>query len=290
MSVKFNAIKRVLEKGLRSTTYNQTWAKICHEYEIGRVEGKSVHFTISELQHLRRVVNDEFGIDPQGGEISGDRIALAHSSLNEKLSKQSVFGSLIQAARLNMQPISLKGNDHKLYTPEGIVSCIPPEQFTFEGVDSVIVLENGTVMVHWAKFNYPVELTGALITYRGHGDNLPLLNNLLLESNITKYAFFDCDPSGVLMAVKGGFDYLLVPSALMLPMEAPHLIPFNNEVKFHEQRDSLEGLHNEFSRNASLYTESLRDVVNSLTDKSVAIMQEHILAKGLSLTVVKIRN
>ncbi|ROQ20160.1 hypothetical protein EDC38_0758 [Marinimicrobium koreense] len=210
---QLQTIQRFLrERGFRAPV-NQCWRTVIDQWGLGRIEGKEYCVSMEEKQALRQQCIALTGSDPVSSDMTGDRMDLAAQGLDEKLSGQSVFGSLIQVATGDSLPIELSTGT--ALTPPGTLLSVRPEELTLRGLSHVIVIENGAAMRHWHDIGLKeLGVQNPLFIYRGHNESAFRVNAWLasLPSSVERIGFFDFDPAGVQMGFSHpALDAVIVP-------------------------------------------------------------------------------
>ena len=274
---ELSAVRKVLRQSDTSVPLTNFWQRLHTEEGIGSPIGKRIHFNATDLSRLREMAIKTSGIDPVYGDLQGDRLTVATTSANEKLSTVGVFADLVQLARFPDNSIpTLNGG---CCTPIGTVLSVPPELLNGQVFDKLVVIENGILMRCWASVSWPLEIRDAVFVYRGHGTNEVAVKQLVTEASAS-YGFYDFDPAGLLMAVRSGCGGIVVP-AVWQEWTQNHEFrkSFNKRAEYRKQFRELANLKTSVKP-------LLRSIVNHIERFELAITQEHMLSHQIPLTVV----
>ncbi|MCP8687145.1 DUF7281 domain-containing protein [Marinobacterium sedimentorum] len=292
MRLKFQVIQNALRKGLNQVSLNKTWEAIHHEMEIGEIRGRMLIFQSGDIELLRQLMHKETGHDPVHESLHGSRIKMAQKAANEKLSSQSVFGNLLQVARLNGASIPIAGSTCAALTPPGTLLSVRENYLLLDDIPNVILTENGSAAVYWDCYRYPREVGDALIIYRGHGQDSSVVRNLIQNRPKTTrlYGFFDLDPAGITMALQYKVDALVIPAQLEDQWhQANSWLQEVNQSKVHAQQyDELRGLERYFQEHPGISSGRLGEVFDFVKCHQIAIMQEHMTRDECELVALNI--
>ncbi len=262
----FTSIQTVLRKRLSNVQANKTWTKLHVELSVGTRTGSKIFLSKKDRDLLRNFVINDTGIDPIGGEISGDRLALASKTANEKLSNQSVFGDEIKVFRNNF-PLKLFGGEAE--TPPGGYISTTADNIDINIFDKIIVVENGAVFRNWSKAVVPDDLVESLVIYRGHDCGARVVQDLLQQraARTLLYAAVDFDPEGFRIALNFKADAILIPEKYnKLRLEKN----INKSLEFEKQNNK---------NCESLIPSGWKTVWDWLHDSRTAITQESLLVR-----------
>ena len=275
-------IQRLFQSGSTQTRLNKTWQRLHDDEGVGRIIGKDISFTPREIELLQRKVKRETGFDPLIADLSGDRMTIAQTSSNEKLSSESVFDQLITVAGREAIPMSTGD----AITPPKSMLFVDVNTLDLSRIDSVIIIENGPIMRHWDRVDIPSECGAPLLVYRGHGRDARLVKEFTQKATaagVMTCAFFDFDPAGLSMAAGSGASHAVLPLDWRSMTEAdPFVSRFNKREEFAKQLSALSAI-------TSLEDETpFTQVAKHVRDNGIAITQEHLVVHAKPLTSVKI--
>tara|TARA_R110001583_G_C5670239_1_gene410772 strand:+ start:9469 stop:10332 length:864 start_codon:yes stop_codon:yes gene_type:complete len=279
---EISAIKRLLQSGKLTAPLNKTWQRIHSEEAIGRAAGKKIHFTSREIERLQQHVSASAGIEALTADLSGDRMTIARTSSDEKLSSVGVFAGLIKVARKGLVIPTLSGD---AFTPPATMLSVPGDAIDLSKIDQIVVIENGAAIRYWADILLPEMCTGALFVYRGHSSDVSIVSDLVqraADAGVATYAFFDFDPAGLAMAARSGCDYAFVPRDWKLLIAGSKFVErFNKLEVYLDQAPQLREILN--GKQAWI-----QDIASHLQKHRLAITQEHLLANHCPLTMFRL--
>lgn len=206
-----------IQRALRNRTFrvaiNETWMAIHSELGIGRVSEKHLLLTSDDHEKLRSWASLEAGADPLTTIVTGDRLEAASLARDEKWATDGVFSGMIQVTMLSGTIPLIQGD---AVTPSGTLLSVAVDDIRIDGIETVILVENGTVARHWNKCRIPDDLSSALVVYRGHAKEAATVRFWLdsLPSSIRKIGFFDFDPAGFGIAIDYEMENILIPDPL----------------------------------------------------------------------------
>lgn len=275
-------IQKALKRAESRIQLNKSWAAIHAATGIGELVGEHLMLSGLDRERLRLWVKRKVGLDPLSNDVlATTRMEVAQQSRNEKMASQAVFGSLVQVARADGKPIILRTGQATV--PPGSLLSVEPGNLVV-AQETLIVVENGSVMRQWHKLELPELLGSALLIYRGHGKDVEDVMELVREGDAAcKYGFFDFDPAGMDMGLSLGLQGLLIPRSWeSLTNENPWVKGFNQPDTFWRQRPSFERIQAE-ARN------EIKHIVKHIGDHRLALMQEHLVEHELELTLALVQ-
>lgn len=279
MKNEIAAVERLLRSEKTTVQRNKTWDDICAETGAGLVVGKEIHFTPTDKQRLRAYIESECGIDPQFDSRAGGRMAMAHHDASEKLTSDSVFGHLVVLATTGNAAVKVNGDT--ISTPPGSVLSVLPQDLDREHLKTqkLMIVENGAIMPHWRDIQLPNDWQHAVVVYRGHRENMRTVADIARsqpEENLGW--FFDFDPAGLALAVDQARGELMIPDQWF---NFDSSIGFNQPNKYRDQQAAL-------SRIKERATGELIEIVNHMEINNLALMQEHLVNRRISLIAIKL--
>ena len=277
MTAEFNAIKRLLISGKRTTNRNPTWTRIHEETCCGTLLGREYQFTDSELQRLRQHAQSFTGLDPLLDSTAGGRMYMAEKVSDEKLANDSVFGQLVVMATAGKAQVRVGGEFAQI--PSGTILSVP-----FDNLDlgylhqqKIVIIENGALMPECQHIRLPKGWEDCVFVYRGHRENIRHTQKLI-EGHPAEHLglFFDFDPAGLGMALALGKGCIFIPEdgqELSIALEGD----INNRSAFRRQSRELSRLRDKATEI------NWKSLVDWLEKKEIAIMQEHLVRRNLPL-------
>jgi hypothetical protein len=272
-------IQKALKRAESRIKLNKSWSAIHMASGIGELVGEYLMLSGRDRERLRLWVKQKVGFDPLSNDVlAATRMEVAQQGRNEKVASQTVFGSLVQVARADGKPIMLRTGQASV--PPGSLLSVEPGNLVV-AQETLIVVENGSVMRLWHKLELPEVLGSALLIYRGHGRDVEDVMELVREGDAAcKYGFFDFDPAGMEMGLSLGLQGLLIPrSWASLTNENTWVKAFNQPDTFWRQRPSFERIQAEA-------TNEIKHVVKHIGDHRLALMQEHLVEHRVELGLI----
>lgn len=272
-------IQKALKRAESRIKLNKSWSAIHMASGIGELVGEYLMLSGRDREQLRLWVKQKVGFDPLSNDVlAATRMEVAQQGRNEKVASQTVFGSLVQVARADGKPVMLRTGQASV--PPGSLLSVEPGNLVV-AQETLIVVENGSVMRQWHKLELPEVLGSALLIYRGHGRDVEDVMELVREGDAAcKYGFFDFDPAGMDMGLSLGLQGLLIPRSWeSLTNENPWVKAFNQPDTFWCQRPN-------FKRIQAEATNEIKHVVKHIGDHQLALMQEHLVEHRVELGLI----
>ena len=273
-------IQRLLQSGSTRTRLNKTWQRLHEDEGIGRIIGNEIAFEPREMERLQRKVKRDTGLDPLVADLSGERMDIAETSSDEKLSSKRVFENLITVASRGAIPL-ITGD---AMTPPGSMLYVSIDAVDLSRLDSVVVIENGSVIRHWDRISLPSECAAPLFVYRGHGRDASIVKAFTqnaVAAGVMTCAFFDFDPAGLQMATQAGVSCAIVPlNWRSMTKNDPFVSKFNKREEFAKQLPVLSAI-------TSSAESPLTPVARFVGENGIAITQEHLVVHAKPLTLIK---
>lgn len=278
---EFGAIERLLKNGRRTAQRNKIWTRIHEETGAGVIRGKQLQFDAGDLQRLREYGKRLTGLDPMFGSTAGGRMELAKETRNEKLASGSVFGDLLVLATAGESQVVIA--DQPARTPPGSVFSVFPEALDQAALKQtkVVIVENGSPLLHWQDIRLPVEWRDSVLLYRGHGSNARHVQQIITEQPSENLAlYFDFDPEGLEMALSIRKGTVLIPANWNCLAENDRVREgVNQREAFRRQVGAMKRLK------TIVQQTKWESVVRAMEQGELAVMQEHITVSDWSLTV-----
>lgn len=277
---ELSAIRRLLTSSRTSVRFSKTWEALCDETGVGTRVGQLIHFTPDDRERLREYAQAEFGVDPQFEDRRLDRMGMAMRDASEKLSSQSVFGHLLLVATTGTAKVRVGGVDSA--TPPGAFLTVEPDALDRDELRSrhLIIIENGAVLSHAQKIGLPVPWADSVCLYRGHGDNVREVDAIVAAQPPERLGFFmDFDPAGLALGLASGKGTLLVPADWK---KLDYQTSYNQPKVHHDQVALLD-------RSLASPSSTIQSLAQHLKQERLALMQEHLVSRGLPLMAIPIQ-
>ena len=245
--------------------------------------GDKICLSTREKQKIIRYIREHHGEDLEKKPQTTDRSRLSRSTLapNEKRGGYAVFGSMLNFSGNTC--LWFKDGTSVGLNTNAILSC-DLNTIDISKISSLSVVENGDTIIH-AKILpeiLPLSYKNSLIVFRGYGENIVLVHNLvkMLSEDCTLGYFFDYDPSGLKMMIAEGKKR---DSALLLPKTLPkEVIKLNKKETFNIQYNDLQPLYAQRQN----FSQRLREHIENIKDNEYAITQENLVAHRVLLEEV----
>jgi hypothetical protein len=263
--------------------FNPKWQQIYRELEIGEPDAsyKWLFLSAQDLAQLRQDVKKHLGLDLLFDDFNVDRMAMSAKSHNEKLAKIRPEAEYVLLKFLGFQspPVAISAlSSLRIPLDEAQKHC--RELY----VAAILVVENLDVfdVIHQARL--PEDLTNLMVIYRGSGHHSPIGVRHFLQAmagELPIIAFTDLDPAGLQIAhTLMGVTHCLVPQlALTAAAELLAIGQINSTYDFDKQAKQTKYLqHADLKR--------WQELAFWLTQHSISIKQQHLLAHGLELVLV----
>ena len=265
----FSTIQNALRRGSSEVTLNRIWTALHQELAIGSRFGNRLRLSTQDRERLRRHVISETHIDPLTEEITGDRMAVATRTANEKLSQEPVFGGEIRV--WCNEGIQLRSGN--AVTPPGTSINVNPKEIVLEALEAVTIVENGAAFKQWHRLSANPKIERSIAIYRGHDRAAKRVIEFLetVPPGVGRYAAVDFDHAGLIIANSLKVDAILVPAHLetvVLDNRINKEAAFNSQYK-PELRDGL--------------PESWQALWDWMVEHRAAITQETMLVHGWRL-------
>lgn len=283
---EIESIRVILRRNQDEVQSNALWLKLCEKCDVGEVGPRVIKLNSMHRDRLRRAVIRNYGFDPLHAEPAGDRVEIAAITKDEKLFSDSVFGEQLILASPNGNTIpTINGPTN---TPAGSLISLSPNLLNTDQIDNLVIVENGSLMIHWNRWANVSWLDQALLLYRGHGKNAELVLSLIdqIRGKSKIICFSDFDPAGFDIALRLRPDALIVPSEWQeWRADNTFIKKFNNPDNYFAQVSSLGAdwlqRYPILKRNAILGA-----LLAHLEYERLAVTQEHMIANNKSLTLL----
>jgi len=285
---KVRMLQEVLRQRKSIVNDSKLWREICDEVNVGHLNGKKINFTFDDLSLL-----ESYGDNLYGSPIidinldAKDRMESSEDTSNDKWSQRGVFEALIPMARGKRLPLPVR-DDSSIITPSGVVVSLTPDKIDLAKIESLLIIENGTLMTHWNELIplLPKEYQSSLIVYRGHGQNQNMLVELIsnLSDDIPIGIFYDFDGAGYDMALNLAE---IRNISILHPDKWNEIHKLPNEVfkKLNKQDSFLDQTEQLMNRiNSTLTPKPIMDMLIYLREHRIAITQEHLIRHQYSIS------
>lgn len=285
---KVRMLQDVLRQRKSIVNDSPLWREICDEVNVGHLNGKKINFTFDDLSLLEYYGDNLYGSSIIAINLDAkDRMESSWDTSEDKWSQRGVFEALLPMARDQRLPLPVK-DDSNFITPPGVVVSLSADKIDITKIESLLVIENGTLMTHWNELIplLPKEYKSSLIVYRGHGQNQNILVELIgdLSDDIPVGIFNDFDGAGYDMALNlaeiRSID-ILHPSK----WNEIHKLPKEKLKKLNKQDSFLDQTEQLMRRINSTSTPKLiMDMLIYLREHRFAITQEHLIKHQFSIS------
>jgi hypothetical protein len=276
MRREIEAIRKLLIAGKREVKAGKLWTVIADLVDVGDRDGKTIRFSLRDLERLRIFVKREAGHEPTLGTLKHDRVAQSGVANNEKLALGGVFDSMVLMSRPKGGDLPVEGIKN---LPPGTVACVAPAELRdpLTISEPIVIVENGAIMAHVKEIQWPTTLENPIVMYRGHGRNLPQLMDWVLRipDKSLVLGYFDLDPDGLLMTRQYGCSGCLIPKEWRNLTERS---PANNPTKFFKQVSNRDKLSDD-----QRLPPRFRD---HLIRNHIAVMQEHMVSHEMVMDIL----
>lgn len=285
---KLRMLQEVLRQRKSFVKDSKLWREICDEVNIGQLNGKKIHFTFDDLALLESYGDKLYGSSIIAINLDAkNRMESSEHTPEDKWSQRGVFEALLPMARSQRLPLPVK-DDSTYITPPGVVVSLQPDMIDIAKIESLLVVENGTLMTHWYELIplLPKKFQSSLIIYRGHGQNQNMLVDLIgnLADDIPVGVFYDFDGAGFDMALNLAeirAITILYPSH----WHEIHKLP-NEQLKKLNKHDSFLDQAEQLTKriNATSTPKPIMDMLIYVREHRLAITQEHLIKHQFSIS------
>lgn len=286
--IKARMIQDVLRQRKSMVNDSKLWREICDEINVGQLKGKKISFTFNDLSSLESYGDNLYGSSIININLDAkDRMESSEDTSEEKWSQRGVFEELISMARAQRLPLPVK-DDSSFITPSGVVISLGVEKIDIAKIESLLIIENGTLMTHWYELIplLPKEYQSSLIVYRGHGQNQNTLVELIgkLAEDTPIGVFYDFDGAGFDMALN-------IAEVRTIDILHPckwgefHKLSSEEFKKLNKQNSFIAQtvqLNNRI--NSTLTPKPIKDMLHYLREHRIAITQEHLIKHQYSIS------
>lgn len=275
---EIDSIRLVLRRNQDEVPSNSLWLKLCEKCDVGEVGPRFIKLNSEHRDRLRRAVLRNYGFDPLHIEPTGDRVETAAITKDEKLFSDPVFGGQLILASPNGNTISTVNGTTN--TPNGTIIALGPNALDIDKINTLVIVENGSLMVHWDRWANVPWLDKALLVYRGHGKNVDLVQSFVkkVRGNSKIICFPDFDPSGFDIALRFNPDALIVPSEWQAwRADSTFVKKFNKSDNYFAQAGKLGA---DWSQRYPITksNSALGALLKHIEQEKLAITQEHMIA------------
>jgi len=286
--VKVRMLQEVLRQRKSIVNDSPLWREICDEVNVGQLNGKKINFTFDDLSLLESYGDNLYGSSIIAINLNAkDRMESSEDTSNDKWSQRGVFEALLPMARGKRLPLPVI-DDSSIITPSGVVVSLTPDKIDPAKIESLLIIENGTLMTHWNELIplLPKEYQSSLIVYRGHGQNQNMLVELIsdLSDDIPVGVFYDFDGAGYDMALNLAE---IRNISILHPDKWNEIHKLPNEVfkKLNKQDSFLDQTEQLMNRiNSTLTPKPIMDMLDYLREHRIAITQEHLIRHQYSIS------
>ncbi len=270
----YSAMRNLVIQNESRLRLGRTSRQIVDLFGVGKEAGGSVLFSEEDISRLISKIKEQYGhdlrFDREFEELSQGRYEMSKVSVNEKESPKAVFDRYIQVTSNGEIPMRQGG----VRVPNKTLLMCDHDDVLWERVDAVVITENGVAAQRWQEAEVDGLPVVTVMIYRGH-DYLAkhVLNavELAKEYQCKIYGFFDVDPKGLELGLSLEADGVVIPAVLDIE-------DLSYRDRYQDQIGYLGGLENKVP-------ESLREYYHWMTSGRVAINQELLISRKVSLVV-----
>jgi hypothetical protein len=272
--------QRIVNNATEYVNDNPLNRRVQEAVGVGVLTGKKIRYTASDRLAIERYFSGLLKRSLRTIDLKErDRLAVSSFAEDEKWACGDVFESLINVASTS----TFHTIHGEMVTPPGCVFSFPLGALKIDKIKKIVILENGAMMTNWCQTEnlLPEKYKGALLLYRGHGDNQRGIKNLLssLHHDTDIGIYYDYDAPGLSMAeglLNGRTGDLIIPDC-----DIDTLIKHNKPDAYHKQFDILSTLINHEN-------DEIRAHANILRESRLSIIQERLLINEIQLKTLAI--
>jgi len=241
----------------------------------GSLDGRSITLTEQCRSTIERFFDMEIGQPLIELNFKAKSRHDSSDNPDEKWSTEGVFSNLINITTLGNWPFK-----ESPVIPAGVILSGTKGDFDFSNIKAVVVVENGEILTQWEKTAklMPPPFNSAVAIYRGHGQNIKKVKELIKSLNIPIGLYFDFDPKGLEIAMEYNQKeecHLIIPEATPEQLKL-----ITKQSAFEKQFEALQRLIKAKKQYYSL----------AITMKKfeIAVMQEKIAKNRICLRLFKL--
>lgn len=198
-------------ESIPSVGSGKTIDAFCRDYHIGRRKGSRWMFTVVQQEEIRQILRGQAGINadlhPNGIQDDMSRSQTLSIAFDEKLNHRPVGTGRLRMKSLHGHMLGVM--DQTWHLPNRMDMCGDLESVLQSKInhDGLLIIENlqtfDDIFSVDACVMDQLILKNPLIVYRGdtqEGARADAVNQLIQKTSLPVVAFFDFDPSGLIMA------------------------------------------------------------------------------------------
>ncbi len=190
----------------------KTWETLNQLFGVGTPSSTRTRLALSERDHetLRRLTQRHMTFDPltqTTDDLKGDRMKLAGTTRNEKVSGQAVSAGIVMVGSAT-GVLHLASGTYRL--PPGATLNVPTAEL--HGCTRVVLIENLPVMYNLVRYRWPDGVADLPMLFRGSPQHTPAAVTKALAGVTEVICFPDYDPQGLMNSLTQKF-----ATALILP-------------------------------------------------------------------------
>ena len=277
MSLK--VIYKALSAGSERVSENKTWNHLNREYGIGRKDGNEYILSAQEHFDLRKIVEQETGLDLLSDQYLNDN-TLSRTESARQLKDEKLLSTAVRSGHIEVRSdTGTVGNyTHSRHGYTGL----KVDELLNEFIETIIVIENRDTFLSLSVSVLPGCFESAKPVYLYRGDNQVCpgaVKQYLEQTKASVFYFGDFDAKGLEIA-------LAMPKVqgLILPdqtqTDSKSLQKLSKSDAFYAQQPSLLSLLN---KNIPLL---LREYLMLMNDWKLAVTQEHLIARHIPLVLL----
>ncbi|MGI2171336.1 DUF7281 domain-containing protein [Shewanella sp. MF05960] len=305
---------RAAKQLLPRVTFNAGWKKLYQLWQIGEPDGaeKYLYLTHKDYALLREMAQNNSGLDILALDFDVPRQQMSQLSANEKYANISpdadyvliklapnIVQSLFSTSAVDsvVEVLTVLGSSLRLKVDAAVALC---QQLK---ITQLIVVENLDSFDNLFAYSFTPELQpiidNCMVLYRGSHDYSPAgrkhFLHLIAALKLDVIAFTDLDPAGLMIAnTLEHCHSMIVPQwVLEAPDKLLAISQINSVSDFDKQHKQSAYLNNILSQGtvaSVVFTPQWVSLIQWLSRNRVSIKQQHMLAKSLSLSLLKIHS
>ncbi|GGQ24627.1 DUF7281 domain-containing protein [Shewanella litoralis] len=305
---------RAAKQLLPRVPLNASWKKLYQLWLIGEPDGaeKYLYLTHKDYALLRKMALVDSGLDILALDFDVPRQQMSQLSANEKYANISpdtdyvliklapkIVQSLFSTSAVDsvVEMLTVLGSSLRLKVDAAVALC---QQLK---ITQLIVVENLDSFDNLFAYSFTPELQpiidNCMVLYRGSHDYSPAgrkhFLHLIAALNLDVSAFTDLDPAGLMIAnTLEHCHSMIVPQWVL---EAPDKLLAISQInsasdfdKQHKQSAYLNNILSQATVASVVFTPQWVSLIQWLSRNHVSIKQQHMLAKSLPLSLLKIHS
>jgi len=270
-------IETVVRNDRREVKRTKLWDDLVSEYGIGRYKGDVILFSRSDLEAWIKIVSTKTGYDPLGENISGNRTEVSGQYRDEKWATEKMLPNRVLCTAIGGVLKSELGSSEVIPEVEYRIDYRKINPMDYDGV---LVVENLEAFVFIHQFKLP-DLGHILVVYRGNDESSTARKSFInkCEKGCPVYWFPDFDPAGLGMIMDASeVTHAILPKVSLLTKDDNLPSRYDKQIVMRPR----------LKEQASNFGQAFYELVVFLVNKGVAVSQERMCAKQISLAAIPI--